>query len=157
MAEKISSMKENDVWELVPAVPGQNLLKTKWVFKQKTKADGSIDKFKARLCVKGWSQKYGVDFKDTFAPVIKQSSLKLMIAIAVEKRWIIRQVDVETAFLNGVLEIEIYIPQPEGLSDGTNRVCKLKKAIYGLRQSLRMWMNEDTVICYYLLEIHFRY
>ena len=124
----------------------------KWVFKLKLKADGSVDRHKARLVAKGYSQQQGLDFTETFAPVAKFASIRAALAIAALEDIEIHQMDVETAFLNGNLEEEIYMDQPEGfIKPGTeNLVCKLKKSLYGLKQASRAW---NSVIDKFLKEI----
>ncbi|CAI7810746.1 unnamed protein product [Closterium sp. NIES-53] len=110
-----------------------------WLFKIKSDADGKIERYKSRLVAKGYQQKEKVDYKELFAPVVKPTTLHTLLAGAAIKGWVVKQMDVTTAFLNGVLEEEIFMAQPEGFDDGSGRVLRLKKALYGLKQAPRQW------------------
>ncbi|CAI7919535.1 unnamed protein product [Closterium sp. NIES-53] len=112
---------------------------SKWLFKIKSNADGKIERYKSRLVAKGYQQKERVDYKELFAPVVKPTTQRTLLAGAAIKGWVVKQMDVTTAFLNGVLEEEIFMAQPEGFDDGSGRVLKLKKALYGLKQAPRQW------------------
>ncbi|MCY4831085.1 reverse transcriptase domain-containing protein, partial [Salmonella enterica subsp. enterica serovar 1,4,[5],12:i:-] len=116
-------------WDLVDLPRGCKTIGCKWIFKKKLKPDGSIDKFKARLVAKGFRQREGVDFFDTYSPVTRITSIRLLLAIASLHNLIIHQMDVKTAFLNGELEEEIYMDQPEGfvVPGLEKKVCKLNK------------------------------
>lgn len=107
----------------------------------KLNSDGSIQKHKARLVVKGYSQQYGVDYNETFAPVARLDTIRVLIALATRKKWKIHQLDVKSAFLNKYLEEEIYMDQPQGfeIEGQEDKVLKLKKALYGLKQAPRTW------------------
>jgi hypothetical protein len=111
---EIESILQNHTWELVDLPLGCKPLGYKWIFKRKMKADGSIDKYKARLVVKGYKQKEGVDYFNTYSPVTRITSIRTLIAIAALHNLKIHQMDVKTAFLNGELDEEIYMEQPEG-------------------------------------------
>ncbi|KAH7864181.1 hypothetical protein Vadar_026696 [Vaccinium darrowii] len=128
-------------WELVDLPPGSKPLGYKWIFKRKMKADGSIDKYKARLVIKGYRQKEGLDYFDTYSPVSRINSIRMIIAIAALRNLEIHQMDVKTAFLNGDLEEEIYMEQPEGFSASgqEGKVCKLVRSLYGLKQAPKQW------------------
>lgn len=141
MEKEIKSLSENEVWDLVDLPEGRSPVGSKWVFKVKTGADGSIERYKARLVAQGYSQKFGTDYDETFCPVIRLESLRALIALAVQNDLELHQIDVTTAFLNGELEEEVYMKQPEGfIKRGKEHlVCKLKRSIYGLKQSPRCW------------------
>ena len=114
METEMESLKQNDVWDLVKLPPGRKTVGSKWVFKKKTGADGSVQRYKARLVAQGYTQKYGTDYDETFCPVVRQESLHLLIALSVQYDLKLHQVDVATAFLNGTLEEEVFMRQPEG-------------------------------------------
>jgi hypothetical protein len=144
-------LKENDRWELCKLPPNRKAIDNKWVFKTKLNSDGSIEREKARLCAKGYSQVQYVDFNETFAPVMKYKSLRILLAIATIKNYEIEHLDVQTAFLNATLKEEVYMKQPEYFEidskdkDKDQLVCKLKKSIYGLKQASNEWNKEiDT-------------
>ena len=128
MEQEMKSLKENEVWELVELPKDRKTVGCRWVYKLKSGPDGSIDRYKARLVAQGFSQKYGTDYDETFCPVVRLESLCTMIALAVQHGLKLHQVDVTTAFLNGKLEEEVYMRQPEGfVAKGQERlVCKLK-------------------------------
>lgn len=125
---------------LVDYVPrGRKPVKSRWVFKRKTKPDGSLDKYKARLVAKGYTQREGIDFTETFAPVVRYESIRTIIAVAAVEDLEMCQFDITTAFLYGDLQEEIFMEQPEGFEDGSSRVCRLIKGLYGLKQAPRCW------------------
>ena len=126
---------------MVPAPRGKNIIDSKWVYKVKRKADGTVDRYKARLVAKGYKQRYGIDYEDTFSPVVKAATIRLVLSVAVSKGWSLRHLDVQNAFLHGVLEEEVYMRQPPGYEDTRypKFVCKLDNALYGLKQALRAW------------------
>lgn len=141
MNEEISNLTQAETWELTTKPPGVKIIPSRWLFCKKKDETGNRAKFKARLVAKGYLQVSGVDFQDTFAPVIKLKSIRLLLAIAAEKDFEIHQMDITAAYLNGVLEEDLYMAQPEGcIEEGKEHlVCHLKKSIYGLRQSGRVW------------------
>lgn len=141
MDSKYSALMRNNTWHLVSAPPGSNLIDCKWVFKVKHKANGSVDRYKARLVAKGFKQRYGIDFEDTFSPVVKAATIRLVLSIGVSLGWVLRQLDVQNAFLHGVLEEDVYMKQPPGYMDSShpNLVCKHDKSLYGLKQAPRAW------------------
>ena len=143
MKEKLLMIKRNNTWELVERPQNRNVIGVKWVYRTKLNADGSINKLKARLVVKGYAQIFGVDYSDTFAPVARLDTIRLLLAIAAQLNWKVYQMDVKSAFLNGVLQEEIYTEQPEGFANEgeEDKVCLLKKALYGLKQAPRAWYS----------------
>ena len=141
MQKEIESLHSNDVWDLVELPSGRSAVGSKWVFKHKVDADGLVERHKARLVAQGCSQRFGLDYDKTFCPVVRFESVRTMIALAVQNGLKLHQMDVTTAFLNGELEEEVYMRQPEGfITEGQEHlVCKLKRSIYGLKQSPRCW------------------
>lgn len=139
MDDEIKSMINNNTWILEKLPPNRKAIKCKWIFKIKRDANGQISKYKARLVAKGFSQRPGLDFDETFAPVVRYDSIRYLIALAVTNGYTICQMDAVTAFLQGDLNENVYMEQPEKYKDGTNRACKLLKAIYGLKQAGRQW------------------
>ena len=137
----MESMKLNHVCDLVDLPPEHKAIGDKWVLKIKRKADGSIDKFKARLVAKEYTQQEGIDYEETFSPVVRFASIRLILAIVAHLDLELHQMDVKTAFLNGELDEEIHMQQPVGFitKDQERKVCKLLKSIYGLKQSSRQW------------------
>ena len=149
MQEEYSSIMKNDVWEVVPRLEGKSVVTSRWLYKVKHAADGSIEKFKARFVARGFSQVEGVDYEETFAPVARYTSIRSIISIAAEMGWKIHQMDVKTAFLNGFIQEEVYIEQPQGFEvhGKKSHVCRLKKALYGLKQAPRAWYSRiDTYL-----------
>jgi transposase InsO family protein len=141
MDAEYRALVHNKTWRLVPRPKGKNIIGCKWVWKVKRKSDGSIDKYKGRLVAKGYKQRYGIDYEDTFSPVVKAATIRLVLSLAVSKNWSLRQLDVQNAFLHGILEEEVYMSQPPGYVDKQHPdyVCKLDKALYGLKQAPRAW------------------
>jgi hypothetical protein len=141
MTEEYQSIIKNDVWEIVPRPKSKDVVSSKWLFKIKHVVDGSIEKYKARFVARGFSQKEGIDYEETFAPVAKYTSIRTIIALAAKMKWKLHQTGRKTLFLNGVIEEEVYIEQPQGfeVEDRKTHVCKLKKALYELKQALRAW------------------
>jgi hypothetical protein len=143
MDEELDQIEKNDTWELVPRPKNKNVIDTKWVFRNKLNEDGHVTRNKARLVCKGYAQVEGIDFEETFAPVARMEAICLLLAYACSKNIKMYQMDVKSTFLNGELEEEVYIEQPEGfqLSENADYVCKLKKALYGLKQAPRAWYS----------------
>lgn len=137
----MNSLMENSTWELVDLPKDRIAIGCKWVFKLKTNVDGSIQRFKARLVAQGYSQKYGSDYDEVFAPVVKQTTFRVLMSVAAKERMIVKHLDAKTAFLNGKLRETIYMKQPPGfeLKGQESKVCLLKKSIYGLKQAARAW------------------
>ncbi|KAK1683412.1 hypothetical protein QYE76_044260 [Lolium multiflorum] len=149
MKSEMGSMYDNKVWTLVDLPDSRKAVENKWIFKRKTDADGNITVYKARLVAKGFRQIQGVDYDETFSPVAKLKSVRILLAIAAFFDYEIWQMDVKTAFLNGDIEEELYMVQPKGFVDPKNadKVCKLQRSIYGLKQASRSWNRRfDKVI-----------
>lgn len=139
----------NNTWTLVDLPPGFKPISCKWIFKEKMKVDGTIDKFKARLVAKGFTQKECIDYFDTYAPVARISTIRVLIALATIHKLEIHQMDVKIAFLNGDMEEEIYMEQPERfvVPGQEHKVCKLVKSLNGLKQAPKRWHEKfDKVI-----------
>ena len=141
MDSEIQSMYDNQVWDLVENTPGNKTVGCKWVFKKKTDMDGKVHTYKARLVAKGYTQTHGIDYDETFSPVAMLKSIRILISISAYYDYEIWQMDVKTAFLNGKLTTDVYMTQPECFihPKHPNKVCKLKKSIYGLKQASRSW------------------
>jgi histone deacetylase 1/2 len=141
MDVEYNALMNNNTWHLVPPQKGSNIIDCKWVHKIKYNADGSLNKYKSRLVAKGYKQRYGIDYEDTFSPVVKMATFRIILSIAVSRGWNLRQLDVQNAFLHGILEEEVYMRQPPWYVDKRypNHVCKLDKSLYGLKQAPRAW------------------
>eukprot|EP00253_Pinus_taeda_P021000 PITA_21000 len=144
MEEEMDSLAKNNTWDLVELPEGRSVVGCRWVFKLKRKVYGSIERYKARLVAKGYSQVEGIDFHDIFSPVVKLVSIRTVLALTVLLNLELEQLDVKTNFLHGDLNEEIYMEQLEGFVRGRSRrlVCKLRKSLYGLRQSPRQWYKK---------------
>lgn len=141
---EIDSIKRNNTWTLVPRSEARNILSSKWIFKIKdgiSKDGAPYEKYKARIVTRGFQQKEGIDYAETFAPVVKFTTLRLFFALVAHLDLECHQMDVKTAFLNGDLDKDVYMEQPDGFKDSArpDHVCKLKKALYGLKQAPRLW------------------
>ncbi|CAJ2640978.1 unnamed protein product [Trifolium pratense] len=135
--DEMDSLESNKTWHLVDLPPGCKPIGCKWILKKKLKPDGTVDKYKARLVAKGFRQRENIDFFDTFSPVTRITSIRVLISIDAIYNLEVHQMDVKTAFLNGDLEEEIYMEQPEGfvVHGQETKVCKLEKSLYGLKQA----------------------
>ncbi|CAM8900416.1 unnamed protein product [Rhodiola kirilowii] len=141
MNEEFKSMQDNKVWELVPLPEGVKSISSKWIFRIKRDAKGNIDRCKALLVAKGFNQKKGIDFKETFYPVSTKDSFRIIMELTAHFDLELHQMDVKTGFLNGDIDEVIYMVQPENFEcgDSKNMVCKLRKSIYGLKQASCHW------------------
>ena len=148
MKEEYDALMKNETWELVKKPENAPIVDCKWVYRVKQDKDGNVTKLKSRLVARGFSQQYGVNYWESYSPVIKNSTLRLLLAIAVEEDYFIEQIDIKNAYVNSDLEELIYMRQPDGFVIGENMVCRLKKSLYGLKQSGYQWnklLNEKLI------------
>jgi hypothetical protein len=140
---EFDALLQNQTWTLVPSHPSQNLIGWKWVFRVKHNTDGSVEQHKARLVAKGFHQQSGVDYDETYSPVIKSTTVRTMLSIAISSGWSLRQIDIQNAILHGNLSKEVFMSQPPRYQHPLypNHVCKLQRAIYGLKQAPRAWFS----------------
>lgn len=146
MKEELSALHQTHTWDLVLLPAGKTVVGSRWVYKIKTKSDGSIERHKARLVAKGFTQQHGMDYEETFAPVAKLTTVRVLIALASTSQWCLSQMDVKNAFLNGDLKEEVYMTPPPGVAHQPGEVCKLKKALYGLKQAPRAWFEKFATV-----------
>lgn len=141
MRSELDAIEKNQTWRVVELPKEWKPIGIKWVFKVKRGLDGRILKHKARLVVKGYVQKPGIDFEEVFASVDQMETVHIILALAGKNGWLVHHLDVKSAFLNGNLEEEVYVSQPKGFvnKDKPGLVYKLSKALYGLRQAPRAW------------------
>jgi histone deacetylase 1/2 len=145
MQAEYSALMNNNTWSLVPLPAHRRAIGCKWVFRIKENPDGSINKYKARIVAKGFNQEAGFDFQETFSPVVKPVTIRIILTLALSLKWDIQQIDINNAFLNGILQEEVYMSQPPGfISSDKTPVCKLHKALYGLKQAPRAWYDRLT-------------
>ncbi|XP_057470914.1 retrovirus-related Pol polyprotein from transposon RE2 isoform X1 [Actinidia eriantha] len=154
MNDELTALAKTQTWELTPLPDGKNLIGYKWVNKVKTHSDGSLERYKSRLVAKGFSQEYGIDYEETFAPVAKMTTVRTLISVAAVHQWSLYQLDVKNAFLNGYLSEEVYIRPPPGLSPPPpGLVYRLRCALYSLKQFPRAWYARFQAI---VLQIGFQ-
>ena len=141
MHSELDAIERNKTWMLVPRPKSRKIVSTKWIFKTKYKADGSLDKHKAQLVARGFTQRPGVDFDETYAPTARMTTIRTLFSLAAHHQWPLFQMDVKSAFLNGVLKNKVYVEQPPGFTvpDKEDWVYRLQKALYGLKQAGRQW------------------
>jgi len=143
MSEEYSALLRNNTWTLVPRVPNSNVVDCKWVYKIKRDQTGAVSRYKARLVAKGFRQQHGIDYQETFSPVIKSTTIRVVLSLAVTQKWPLRQLDIQNAFLHGELKETVYLQQPSGFVDPNkpDHVCLLHKSLYGLKQAPRAWFQ----------------
>ncbi|KAL2238004.1 UNVERIFIED_CONTAM: Retrovirus-related Pol polyprotein from transposon RE2 [Sesamum indicum] len=144
MENEIKTLEENKTWDITKLPKDKKAIGCKWIYKLKLKQDGKIDRYKARLVAKGYNQIEGVDYLESFSPVAKAVTIRILLAIAAKHNWHLHQLDINNAFLHGYLDEEIYMIPPEGYSVPKDHVCKLKRSLYGLKQASRQWNQEFT-------------
>jgi hypothetical protein len=150
MKAEYEALQANHTWDLVPAPPGANVVTEKWIFKLKLHADGSLERYKARYVLQGFTQRPGVDFDETFSPVVKPATIRTVLTLALAQNWPVHQLNVTNAFLHSTLTKTVYCTQPVGFVDPTqpDLVCKLNKSLYGLKQAPRAWYSRfATFLC----------
>ena len=155
MHAEYQALMDNHTWSLVPKNEDMNIIGCRWIFKLKLKSDGSIDRYKARLVAKGYTQEDGFDYMDTFSPIVKITTVRLLLSIAISQKWQIHQLDVSNAFIHGDLKEQLYMSQPPGFINPQfpDFVCQLKKSLYGLKQAPREWFKK---LSSYLISIGFQ-
>ncbi|KAM0003129.1 putative RNA-directed DNA polymerase [Helianthus debilis subsp. tardiflorus] len=146
MNSEMEALYRNNTWVLVDLPKGRKSIGCKWVYKVKYKANGEVERYKARLVAKGFNQREGLDFGETFSPVVKMTTVRVVLKLAVNNNWPLYQMDVNNAFLYGMLSEDVYMTQPQGYSSKDNRVCKLVKSLYGLKQAPRQWNEKLTSV-----------
>ena len=147
MREEMSALEKNKTWEIVERSKGKNIVDCNWIFTLKYKADESLERHKARLVAKGYTQTYGVDYQETFAPVAQMNTIRILLSLVAHYNWQVLWLDVKNAFLHGDLDEEIYMNIPPGFEGNIcNKVCKLKKALYGIKQSPRAWFGRFSKV-----------
>ena len=149
MMEQYQYIMKNDVWDIVLRPEGKSIVTSKCIYKIKHTIDGSIEKHKARFVARGFSQVEGIDYEETFAPVARYTSIRMIISLAAFMGWRLHQMDVKTTFLNGEIDEEVYIEQLEGfmIHDEKNHVCRFKKSFYGLKNAPRAsYDNMDELL-----------
>ena len=144
MIDEFLTPIRNRTWSLVSLPNGRKTIGCKWVFKVKENSNGTINKYKVRLVAKGFHQVAGFDFNETFSPVVKPTTIRVVLTIALAKNWVVRQLDINNAFLNGDLQEEVFMEQPPRFMDPKqpHLVCKLHKSLYGLKQAPRAWFEK---------------
>jgi hypothetical protein len=147
-----STLLQNNTWRLLSSTQATNIIDYKWVFKVKKKADGSIERYKAQLVAKGFKQCHKIDYDDMFSPVVNPATIRLVMSLDVSRNWSLHQLDVQNAFLHGILEEKLYMKQPSGYHSPTY-VCKFDKVLYGLKQAPRAWYS---LLSFKLIQLGFR-
>ncbi|GJQ93957.1 putative RNA-directed DNA polymerase [Tanacetum coccineum] len=149
MNQEIEALNRNNTWEITDLPKGRKAIGSKWVWKVKYKSNGDIERFKARVVAKGFNQKEGIDYDETFSPVVKIVTVRCVLSIAIKNKWSLFQLDINNAFLYGDLEEEVYMNLPEGFCDkNEKKVCKLVKSLYGLKQAPRKWNEKLSSILF---------
>ncbi|KAJ9565218.1 hypothetical protein OSB04_001184 [Centaurea solstitialis] len=147
MDAEMSAIISNYTWDLVPKPSAANIVGNRWLFRHKFDSNGRLERYKARLVAQGFSQQPGLDFDDTFSPVVKPATIRTVLSISISRNWPIHQLDVKNAFLHGDLTETVYMRQPPGYVNSSfpDHVCRLRKALYGLKQAPRAWYHRFAV------------
>ena len=147
MDEEMHALLKSHTWDVVPLPLGKHVIGCKWVHAKKHHVDGTLEHLKSRLVARGFTQSYNIDYFETFSLVAKMNTFRLLLALAARFQWLIWQFDVKNAFLHGDLTEEVYMQHPPGYSLGPpGTVCRLRKSLYGLKQSPRMWFGKFTTV-----------
>ena len=143
MIFEFEALQRNHTWSLVPLPERRIPIGCRWVYRVKENPNGGVEKYKARLVAKGFHQQAGFDFNETFSPIVKPTTIRIVLTIALSRGWSVRQLDINDAFLNGILQEEVFMSQPQGFVDEKHPkyVCRLHKALYGLKQAPRAWFE----------------
>jgi hypothetical protein len=143
MVDEFTTLQNNKTWDLVARPPGANIVTGKWIFRHKLKPDGSLDRYKAWWVLRSFTQRAGVDYGETFNPVVKPATVRPVLSIVVAQNWPVHQLDINNAFLHGTLSETVYCAQPSGFIDVSkpDHVCRLNKSLYGLKQAPRAWYS----------------
>jgi len=142
---ELEALNKNNTWTLTSLPAHKKVIGCKWIFKLKLHANGTIERYKARLVAKGFTQTEGIDYMDTFSPVVNMTTIRVLLSIVASQNWPMYQLDVNTAFLHGDLNEEVYMQPPPGLTlSAPNQVCKLQRSLYGLKQASRQWNTKLT-------------
>lgn len=154
MNKELDALENNQTWTVMPLPQNKKAIGSKWVYKVKLNPDGSVERYKARLVAKRYNQIYGIDYLDSFSPVAKVITIRILLALSTSRGWLLNQLDINNAFLHGFLDEEVYLQPPQGYGKAKKgEVCKLNKSLYGLKQASRQWHLE---FCNKLLEIDFK-
>lgn len=160
MTNEMDAMDLNQTWHITDLPPGNKAIECHWIYKIKFLSDGNIERYKARLVAQGNRQTEGVDYDETFAPVVKMATIRMFLKVATSKKWVVHQMDVHNAFFHGDLDEEVYMKLPPGFhASGSNKICKLRKSIYGLKQAPRCWFSKLTAALqgYGFVQLHSDY
>nr|GFA35114.1 retrovirus-related Pol polyprotein from transposon TNT 1-94 [Tanacetum cinerariifolium] len=147
MDDKMKALKKNKTWDQCALPQGKKPVGCRWIFTVKYKPDGIVERYKARLVTKGHTQTYGIDYSETFSPVAKMDTIRVLLSVASNQGWSLHQFDVKNAFLYEELKEEVYMEASPGFSEHfkPEEVCRLKKSLYGLKQSPRAWFGRFTL------------
>jgi len=145
MDEEMATLEQNGTWSLTTLPPGKKALTSKWVYRTKFKPAGTVARYKAQLVIRGFEQIKDKDYKHTFSPVAKLTTVRLFIALAIAKGWHLHQLDIDNTFLHGYIDEEVYLYPPAGYTRALpGQLCRLQRALYGLKQASRQWNLELT-------------